>query len=171
MNAGKTMVSYHEWAMRVMLDHLDKLPKEVLKKEIKSSYPTIAKTLSHILAVDTMWIQILKQADFQHALQEAMAQSSTTDAYTVDEFKAAFKELALQYQTFINENSDLAVMIDVNNPWSGPRQTTFEEIFLHVSNHGTYHLGNITTMLRQQNETSLMMDYSLFWYEDTTVKS
>lgn len=118
-----------------------------------------------------MWIQISKQADFQHALQEAMAQLSTTDAYTVDEFKAAFKELALQYQTFINENSDLAVMIDVNNPWSGPRQTIFEEILLHVSNHGTYHLGNITTMLRQQNETSLMMDYSLFWHEDTTVKS
>jgi len=103
-------------------------------------------------------------------LEEAMTQLPTTDAYTVDKFKAAFKALTLQYQTFINENSDLAVMIDVNNPWSGPRQTTFEEILLHVSNHGTYHLGNITTMLRQQNEISLMMDYSIFWYEDKTVK-
>lgn len=82
-----------------------------------------------------------------------------------------FKNVALKYQTFLNVNSDLTVMVDVNNPWSGPRQTTFEEILLHVSNHGTYHLGNITTMLRQQNETSLMMDYSLFWYEDTSITS
>ncbi|WP_426355450.1 DinB family protein [Exiguobacterium sp. R-39] len=104
MNAGKTMYSYHEWAMSTMLDHLNELPKEVIKKEIKSSYPTIAKTLSHILAVDTMWIQILKKADFQHALEEAMTQLPTTDAYTVDEFKVAFKELALQYQTFMYEN-------------------------------------------------------------------
>ena len=37
MNAVKMMYSYHEWAMRAMLDHLDKLPKEVLKMEIKSS--------------------------------------------------------------------------------------------------------------------------------------
>lgn len=171
MNAGKTMVSYHEWAMRVMLDHLDNLPKEVLIKEIKSSYPTIAKTLSHILAVDTMWIQILEKVDFQQALQDAMSQLPLTDVYTIEEFEMAFKNVALKYQTFLNENSDLTVMIDVNNPWSGSRQTTYEEIFLHVSNHGTYHLGNITTMLRQQNETSLMMDYSLFWYEDTSVTS
>ena len=63
--------------------------------------------------------------------------------------KAPFKELALQYQTFINENSDLTMMIDVNNPWSDPQQTNFEKTLLHVSNHGTYHLGNITIMLRQ----------------------
>jgi len=68
------------------------------------------------------------------------------------------------------EDCSITVMLDVNNPWSGPRETTFEEILLHVANHGTYHLGNITTMLRQQNESSLMMDYSLFWYEDMKVK-
>ena len=56
MNAGKTMYAYHEWARRAMLYHLGKLPKKVIKKEIKSSYTTIAKTLNHILAVDTMWI-------------------------------------------------------------------------------------------------------------------
>mgnify|MGYP000849061885 CR=1 FL=1 len=169
MNAGKTMISYHEWAMNTMLDHLNELPKEVLKNEIKSSYPSIAKTLSHILAVDTIWIQILEKVDFQQALQDAMSQIPFTDEYTIEEFKMAFKNVGSKYQTFLNKNLDLTVMIDVNNPWSGPRQTTFEEILLHVSNHGTYHLGNITTMLRQQNETSLMMDYSLFWYEDTTV--
>jgi len=168
MNAGKTMISYHEWAMNTMLDHLNELPKEVLKNEIKSSYPSIAKTLSHILAVDTMWIQILEKVDLQQALQDVMSQIPFTDEYTIEKFKMAFKNVGSKYQTFLNKNLDLTVMIDVNNPWSGTRQTTFEEILLHVSNHGTYHLGNITTMLRQQNETSLMTDYSLFWYEDTT---
>jgi len=33
----------------------------------------------------------IKKIEFQHALQEAMAQLPTTDAYTVDEFKVAFK--------------------------------------------------------------------------------
>ncbi|WP_215148764.1 DinB family protein [Exiguobacterium sp. s91] len=171
MNVGKTMYGYHEWAIQSMLGHLSGLPKDVLNNEVKSSYPSIAKTLSHILAVDTMWIHILERVEFQQALQDAMSQLPLTDAYTIEEFKSAFKNVATEYQSFLNENSDLTVTLDVNNSWSGSRETTFEEILLHVSNHGTYHLGNITTMLRQQNETSLMMDYSLFWYEDTTVTS
>jgi len=171
MNAGKTMYGYHEWAIQSMLGHLSGFPKDVLNNEVKSSYPSIAKTLSHILAVDTMWIHILERVEFQQALHDAMSQLPLTDAYTIEEFKSAFKNVATEYQNFLNENSDLTVTLDVNNPWSGSRETTFEEILLHVSNHGTYHLGNITTILRQQNETSLMMDYSLFWYEDTTMTS
>lgn len=170
MNAGKTMYEYHNWAMQLMLDHMDALPENLLNKEVKSSYPTIAKTLSHILAVDTMWIHVLEKVEFQQALQGAMSQLPLTDAYTIEEFKTAFKNIASKYQLFINQNSNLTMTIHVDNPWSGPRETTFEEILLHVANHGTYHLGNITTMLRQQNESSLMMDYSLFWYEDMKVK-
>ena len=97
MNAEKTMYAYHEWAMRAILDHLYKLPKEVLTKEIKSSYPTIAKTLSHILAVDNMWIHILEKIDFQQVLQDAMSQLPITNAYTIEEFKTAFKNAALEY--------------------------------------------------------------------------
>lgn len=170
MNAGKTMYEYHNWAMQLMLDHLDALPENLLNKVVKSSYPTIAKTLSHILAVDTMWIHVLEKVEFQQALQDAMSQLPLTDAYIIEEFKTAFKNIASKYQLFLNQNSTLTMTIHVDNPWSGPRETTFEEILLHVANHGTYHLGNITTMLRQQNESSLMMDYSLFWYEDMKVK-
>ncbi|WP_353048595.1 DinB family protein [Exiguobacterium sp. s127] len=35
-----------------------------------------------------------------------------------------------------------------------------------MANQGSYHRGNIMTMLRQLYETSIMMDYSLFWYVD-----
>ncbi|MER2124266.1 MAG: DinB family protein [Exiguobacterium indicum] len=170
MNAGKTMYGYHKWAMQLMLDHMGALPNNFLNKEVKSSYPTIAKTLSHILAVDTMWIHVLEKVDFQQALQDARSQLPLTDVYTIEEFKTAFNNIALEYQTFLNQNSNLTMTIHVDNPWSGPRETTIEEILLHVANHGTYHRGNITTMLRQQNESSLMMDYSLFWYEDMKVK-
>lgn len=54
---------------------------------LKSSYPSIAKTLSHILAVGTMWIQILEKVDFQQALQDAISQLPLTDAYQLKNSK------------------------------------------------------------------------------------
>lgn len=62
------MYGYHEWAIQSMLGHLSGLPKDVLNNEVKSSYPSIAKTLSHILPVDTMWIQIFEKVDFSTSI-------------------------------------------------------------------------------------------------------
>lgn len=60
MDAGKTMYDYHGWAMKALLDHVASLPANTLIKEVKSSYSSIAKTISHTHAVDTMWLKILE---------------------------------------------------------------------------------------------------------------
>ena len=51
MGTGKTMYDYHAWAMRTLFDHIPSLPADTFIKEVKSSYPSIAKTVSHIHAV------------------------------------------------------------------------------------------------------------------------
>jgi uncharacterized damage-inducible protein DinB len=54
----------------------------------------------------------------------------------------------------------------LDNPFAGIRQTRLSEIVLQVTNHGTYHRGNISTMLRQLGHASAMNDYALFWYQE-----
>ncbi len=164
MYHAKNMYEYHVWANKVLLERMRELPSHVLYEEIKSSYSTIAQTFSHIYVVDVMWLQVLKGIDMQEAFQAARTLVEKTNFYSLDEFIKANEELATQYEKWMSSQQDLEQKINVNNPWTGSRNTAYSEILFHVANHGTYHRGNITTMLRQQGYESIMNDFSLYWY-------
>ncbi|MDA1877166.1 DinB family protein [Bacillus cereus group sp. BY112LC] len=165
MNHAKNMYKYHLWANKVLLERIKELPSNVLYKEANSSYPNIAQTFSHIYVVDVMWLQVLKGIGMQEALEASMSLLEKTNLYSVDEFIKSFEELASQYEEWMNSQKDLEQKINLNNPWSGARETAYSEILFHVANHGTYHRGNITTMLRQQGHASTMNDLALYWYQ------
>ncbi|EEM13768.1 MULTISPECIES: DinB family protein [Bacillus] len=165
MNHAKNMYKYHLWANKVLLERIKELPNNVLYKEANSSYPNIAQTFSHIYVVDVMWLQVLKGIGMQEALEASMSLLEKTNLYSVDEFIKSFEELASQYEEWMNSQKDLELKINLNNPWSGARETAYSEILFHVANHGTYHRGNITTMLRQQGHASTMNDLALYWYQ------
>ncbi|EJR95860.1 DinB family protein (plasmid) [Bacillus mycoides] len=165
MNHAKNMYKYHLWANKVLLERIKELPSNVLYKEANSSYPNIAQTFSHIYVVDVMWLQVLKGIGMQEALEASMSLLEKTNLYSVDEFIKSFEELASQYEEWMNSQKDLEQKINLNNPWSGARETAYSEIVFHVANHGTYHRGNITTMLRQQGHASTMNDLALYWYQ------
>ncbi|RAN78873.1 DinB family protein [Bacillus sp. SRB_331] len=165
MNHAKNMYKYHLWANKMVLERIKELPSNVLYKEVNSSYPNIAQTFSHIYVVDVMWLQVLKGIGMQEALEASMSLLEKTNLYSVDEFIKSFEELASQYEEWMNSQKDLEQKINLNNPWSGARETAYAEILFHVANHGTYHRGNITTMLRQQGHASIMNDLALYWYQ------
>ncbi len=164
MNHAKNMYEYHVWANKMLLERMRELPSYVLYEEIKSSYSTIAQTYSHIYVVDVMWLQVLKGIDMQEAFQAARIMVEKVNLYSLDEFIKSNEELSSQYENWMSSHQDLEQKINVNNPWSGSRNTAYSEILFHVANHGTYHRGNITTMLRQQGYESIMNDFSLYWY-------
>lgn len=166
MNHAKHMYEYHVWANMVLLERIKELPNNVLFEEVSSSYPNIAQTFSHIYVVDVMWLQVLKGIEMQDALEGSMALLERTNSYSVDEFIKSFEELASQYEEWMISQKDLEQKINLNNPWSGARDTAYSEILFHVANHGTYHRGNVTTMLRQQGYASTMTDFALYWYQN-----
>ena len=165
MNHAKNMYKYHVWANTVLLEKIKELPNNVLYEEVSSSYPNIAQTFSHIYVVDVMWLQVLKGMDMQEALEASIVILEKANSYSLDEFVKYFEELALQYEEWMTSQRDLEQKINLNNPWSGARETAYSEILFHVANHGTYHRGNITTMLRQLGYASTMNDFCLYWYQ------
>jgi uncharacterized damage-inducible protein DinB len=46
-------------------------------------------------------------------------------------------------------------------------KTSVSELVPHVVNHGTYHRGNITAMLRQMGYASVSTDYGIYLYLKT----
>jgi uncharacterized damage-inducible protein DinB len=158
------MFKYHTWANQTILARIKELPSSVLSQEVNSSFPTIAHALSHIYAVDTMWYLVLTGTAMPEAFQQSIPLNmSILDS--VDEYANIFAQLSEQYKEWLHNQSDLEQTILLDNPFAGIRQTRLSEIVLQVANHGTYHRGNVSTMLRQLGHASTMNDYSLFWYQ------
>ncbi|MNH37037.1 DinB family protein [compost metagenome] len=84
----------------------------------------------------------------------------------MDEYTDVFTRLSEQYREWFSSQTDLEQTIQLDNLYIGVRQTSLTEIVLQVVNHGTYHRGNITTMLRQLGHVSTMTDFILFLYQE-----
>ncbi|SFJ61471.1 MULTISPECIES: DinB family protein [unclassified Bacillus (in: firmicutes)] len=165
MNHPVVMYNYHTWANQTIVGRIKELPSSVLSQEVNSSFPTIAHALSHIYAVDKMWYLVLTGTGMQEALQACIPLNESILS-SIDEYAYNFAELAEQYREWFRSQTDLEQTILLDNPFAGIRQTRLSEIVLHLVNHGTYHRGNISTMLRQLGHASTMNDYSLFWYQE-----
>ncbi|XID93164.1 DinB family protein [Paenibacillaceae bacterium WGS1546] len=164
MNHPARMFEYHAWATQTLLGRIKELPSTVLQQQVNTSFPTIGEAFAHIYAVDKCWLRVLSGTPMSKALEECLPLQQTTLRYSTDEFANAFRELAEEYEAWFRSHEDLEQTIVLENPYAGTRNTRLSEIVLQAVNHGTYHRGNISTMLRQLGHASTMNDYSLFWY-------
>ncbi|MEV5028845.1 DinB family protein [Paenibacillus sp. LPE1-1-1.1] len=162
------MFNYHTWANQTIMGRIKELPSSVLSQDVNSSFPTIAHALSHIYAVDKMWYLVLTGTSMREALQACIPLNESI-LLSVDEYANIFAQLSEQFREWFRSQADLEQTILLDNPFAGIRQTRLSEIVLQLVNHGTYHRGNISTMLRQLGHASTMNDYSLFWYQEPAV--
>lgn len=168
MNHPVQMFDYHAWATQTLLGRIKGLPSSVLQQAVNTSFPTIGEAFAHIYAIDKCWLQVLSGTSMSKALGECLPLQQETLRYSVDEFANAYSELAEEYRAWFRSQDDLEQTIVLENPYAGTRNTRLSEIVLQAVNHGTYHRGNISTMLRQLGHASTMNDYSLFWYQQPT---
>jgi len=166
MNHPVKMFEYHVWATQTLLGRIKELPSSVLKQEVNTSFPTIGEAFAHVYALDKCWLQVLSGASMSKALEACLPLQQETLHYSVEEFALAFSELAEEYKAWFSSQDDLEQNILLENPYAGTRSTQLSEIVLQVVNHGTYHRGNVSSMLRQLGHASIMNDYSLFWYQE-----
>ncbi|UQZ37282.1 damage-inducible protein DinB [Paenibacillus sp. PK3_47] len=168
-NHALEMYNYHVWANGMIMGRIKELPPAVLSQEVNSSFPTLAHALSHIYAVDKMWYLVVTGTGMPEALESSIP-LNTSLLQSVEEYESSYTRLTGQFREWLQNQGDLEQRIPLDNPFAGHRETSFAEIVLHTVNHGTYHRGNISTMLRQLGHASVMNDYSLFWYQQPAVE-
>ncbi|QDS36583.1 DinB family protein [Brevibacillus brevis] len=161
---AKNMYDFHTWANQTLINRLKELPEGVYEQEVQSVFPTVAKVVEHIYMVDQGWLRIVKGMDMRMALNEAWQQEQEMTGKSLEEVEQMYVELVEQYSIFLSQEEDLDRRIVLDNPYTRVRDTSLAEIIMQVANHGTYHRGNITAMLRQMGYPSVMTEYALYWY-------
>lgn len=159
------LYGYHVWANRRVFTHLKSLPPEVPYTEIPSVLPSIAQTLVHMYVVDTLWLQAMMGRSFQEGRASVPQVVAEIDGKSIAEMEELFSTLAGRYETFLRSQEDLDRELTIEHPQYGRLTTRLSDLVQHVVNHGTYHRGNITAMLRQRGHPGVPTDYVFYLYD------
>ncbi|ULM98880.1 DinB family protein [Peribacillus frigoritolerans] len=157
------MYNYHAWANGVIIDRLNELPEHIYHKEIQSGFSSVSKVLSHIYLTDYTWFDIISGISMDEAMASSSELKKEVEKKSIEEMKKIFIDLYKRNKALLS-TEDMEKIMVVDNPYAGSLETTISESVLHVVTHGSYHRGNIATMLRQMGHTSVMQDFGLYLY-------
>lgn len=141
---------FNVWANDLTVNAMLPLAPSLLDQELVSSFPSLRKTVYHMWSAEAIWLQRLNLVE-----KPTWAAGSFTGSF--DEACALWQQASaglLSYTTAANNDSLNAVLSyhdTKGNPWHRP----VWQVLQHVSNHATYHRGQLVTMLRQVGVTTI----------------
>lgn len=156
--------NYHQWANNQFLEHLKELPADIYTQEIESVFSSIAEVITHVYRADGMWLSVMSGDSFEETMQVIKKLETQSKGKGLTNMQKLYEELAKQYSAFF-EHQNLDEVISIEHPRYGSLETSVASLVQHVVNHGTYHRGNITAMLRQQGEKGTPTDYVFYLYD------
>lgn len=135
---------YNTWANQLFVDVITNLPEEKQKQQVSSSFSSLYATIIHMWDAESIWWQRMK-------LNEHIKIPS-------QEFTGNMKELSSQlilqnrkWQEWIIGAGEH--MLQHEFKYQNSKRESFKQpiyqMLLHLFNHGTYHRGQLVTILRQ----------------------
>lgn len=152
--AMRNYADYNLWCTTTLVNWLRTKATELMETEVPSSFPTIKKTLVHIMQTQQYWFSVISNTEFT----PEEFKGTVEDVYAAI---VAHSEKVAQYIREMTED-DLQGRTLVQNPWFECNFSNFEYLIQFV-NHGTYHRGQIITIGRNLGFTDApMTDYNYF---------
>lgn len=143
------LAQYHIWATKKLEPVLTDLTEAQWNTKLVSSFETIALTVAHTASADDIWSQRCNHAENLQWQFNTIDKSQNILIPFWIHAASNFSELIIKN---INQlETELAYSDLKQNSYKSSLAT----IFYHVVNHGTFHRGQIITMLRQVGLTSL----------------
>ena len=154
----KQMAAFNVWASQRIVDVILTLPEEKQKAEIPSSFNSLYKTILHMWDAESIWWQRMK-------MQERIVRPSDNASPATKDVIGGLMQQSRQWESWVNNASDLSFE-HVFQYYTSKKEHVKQPIWqmlTHVFNHGTYHRGQLITMLRQLGIDKLPgTDFSLY---------
>jgi uncharacterized damage-inducible protein DinB len=149
-------LDYSRWASERSLQSARALDEDELAKDLGNSHGGVLSTLAHIYQADRIWLSRLKRAP-------RFTLADTDESWTLDSLTNAWAQTADEFQRWLTDAGDLQAVLTYKNLAGQKHQLPIWQVVLHVVNHGTYHRGQITTMVRHLGYTPISTDLHLFY--------
>ncbi len=156
------LYDYHVWANERVFNHLEDLPRDIVRKEVQSVFSSLFDVLVHLYRVDNVWLLAMSGKFDEIAPTVGRIMEETRDI-GLEELESMFNRLYERYRAFFG-TIDMEAVTSYDHPHYGTLNARYCDIVQHVVNHGTYHRGNITAMLRQMGHPGAATDYVFYLY-------
>ena len=159
----RQLYDYNSWANRRSLGAAEKLNVEQFTRQMGSSFSSVRDTLAHIYGAEWVWLE-----RFQRRSPSALPSiNQFSDVQTLRETWLELEERMLSFVSGITQ-TDLDRILEYKTFKFGIYSNPLWQSMLHVINHGTYHRGQVTTMLRQLGAQPVLLDLMHFYRERAT---
>ena len=138
------LTSYNAWANQQMAGIINALPAEYHNREIPSSFNSLFKTILHMYDAESIWWQRMR-------LSEKVIRPSEDFFGDMKDATAGLLGQSLQWKEWAiaaQEHMFSHEFIYLNTKKDQFKQPVYE-VIVQICNHGTYHRGQLVTMLRQ----------------------
>ena len=156
----KVLYDYNAWANGRALDAASALSDEQFTKQMGSSFSSVRDTLAHIFGAEWVWLE-----RFQGRSPAALPDVAQFAA--LPGLRAAWLEHETRLLRFVAAltQEDLNRVMEYKTLKFGTYSNPLWQSMQHLVNHGTYHRGQVTTMLRQLGAQPILTDLMHFYRE------
>jgi len=150
--------AYHIWANNQLIQTLLLLSNEAQTREVRSSFNSVQKTILHQWDAESMWWQRMK-------LEEQVQRPGETFTGTFKQATEALQKQSLQWDAFLRaaQKHQLTHEFIYRNTKKEQFKQPVYQVLMHLFNHGTYHRGQLVTMLHQLGETKIPPTDFIVW--------
>jgi uncharacterized damage-inducible protein DinB len=154
----RALYDYNTWANHRVLENCAALDGEQFARRIVSSFSSVRETLVHLAGCEWLWLERWKGRSHT-ALPWA---ADSLDFQGLGERWAELETGLMSFVSGLGED-DLARVVRHTTTEGVPQAAPLWQMMQHVVNHGTYHRGQVVTMLRQLGAQAQSTDLIVFY--------
>jgi uncharacterized damage-inducible protein DinB len=157
----RLLVDYNYWARDRLLDAVSALTPEQFTHDLGNSFGSVRDTIAHICDAESIWIR----------RWDGGQPTGFESPSRIPDFAAAraeWSDLERKMRETLSRLGPESVerTLEYKDMRGAPRFDIFWQMLQHVVNHGSYHRGQVTTMLRQLSAAPpKYMDLIVFYRE------
>jgi uncharacterized damage-inducible protein DinB len=145
LHEAKFLHAFNSWATQKIFNALALLPAEQFTRDMSASH---GSTLAHLVASEKMWLsRCVRKPD--------AAMLKPADVPTLAELKTVWEETGFATAQWLATLTDrkLQETFTMTTAKGTTHTHTIAQALQHLVDHGTYHRGQIITLLRQLDVT------------------
>src|SRR6266436_9775483 len=159
----RVLFDYNAWANHRALVVACRLTAEQFVQPMGSSFGSVRDTLAHIFGAEWLWLE-----RFQGRSPSSLP--DTTQYSDVASLGGRWGEFEPRLLSFVRglTQSDLDRVMEYKTLKFGVYGNPLWQSMQHLVNHGSYHRGQVTTLLRQLGAQPILTDLMHFYRERAT---
>lgn len=155
----RDLYRYNAWANQRILGACEVVSPEDLTSDRGSSFASLAATLDHMAGAEWIWLQRWKGS--------SPTSFPSGEHDSVASLRARFDEVERERADFIEtlSDADFDRVVEYRTTRGAPHRASLADLMRHLANHGTYHRGQVVTLLRQMGYPGVSTDL-LFYHRE-----